>query len=129
MKLHVQVFTALACLVLVGCLGGDDSTEQIVPNEPATNCPNGEEQRSVSYDLGTDNPNGEPTPRGAIARFLDFERAPLNVESFERIAISKSGTQATFVLNDGEFELVRLFLERFDRGWLVVGYYYCKGEI
>jgi hypothetical protein len=128
MRLSLLLVTALTCTILVGCLGSDDSAEPTEQTASASRCPNGERLQSGGYELNP-NPDGEPTPQAAIARFLDQRKATLSVNSFRRVDEPASGTRATFVLGDEDFELVRLHLERFERGWLVVGWTYCTGAL
>lgn len=119
---------ALACVVLAGCLGSDESAERMDQNASASKCPNGEEPLSTVFDLGT-SPGGRPTARAAVARFLNQRNAILGVDSFERVGKPASASKATFVFIEGDFELARLYLERLDQGWLVVAYARCKGEL
>jgi len=126
---HVLLALAgTACFALGGCLGDDDDSPAD-PDGLAIECPNPDDARSAGYDLGT-NPDGYPSPRAAVARFLRLERSGLNADDFVRLDDSSSPTSAArFEYSDGSARLVQLSLRKLDRGWLVIAYDYCQGTL
>lgn len=119
-----------ACVVLASC--GEDQQPAQAGTEASSaplDCPGGEEDlRRTVRDLGG-NPQGEPTAVGALQRFLVEQESDLSAGDFERMQRgSGSGRKAYFIHSrDGFEQLPRVYVERLERGWLVIAYDYCHG--
>jgi hypothetical protein len=124
------LLAALACVGLGGCLGGEDESPRPTNGSADTpECPNGEEPLSAVYDLG-ENPKGAPSARDAVARFLGFRDSDLTADSFDRDGQGSSrADRASFTYSEGGSQLVRLYVERLERGWLVIAYEFCRGAL
>lgn len=123
-----MVFLAIVVSAgLPGCLGDSGEAGQ---SDPAAlpKCPDGEEMRTGTFDIGT-NPQVAPSKRKAIAKFLQQERSDLKAASFDRRSMPGGRRRASFGFERDSAELVRLYLERLDGGWLVMAYAYCEGEL
>jgi hypothetical protein len=117
MKTWSRLLAASTCLILIGCLGADDGSG---------GCPNGEEPRVTVFDLG-ENPRGAPSARAAVGRFLRDRGSDLTAGSFE--LVETDAHTANFTHNGGGTQLARLYVERLDRGWLVISYEACVGAL
>ena len=121
-----------ACVALVGCLGGDDQPAQ--PSAEATaalpECPGGDDDlRSAGFDLG-ENPQGFPTAREALARFLMERKSDLSANAFERSNPGGgSAREANFSYRRDGLELPNIYVERLKGGWLVISYTFCRGML
>lgn len=126
------VAIALAtCLALVGCLDGEDEPAQQAggANSDLPECPSGEDAVTAVYDLGA-NPNGVPTARGAMKRFLRKQKSSLSADAFERTDRgSGEARKAGFSYSRQGSELVQIYVERLERGWLVIAYAFCRGTL
>lgn len=87
----------------------------------------------------------EKTPRGPIttwgktrgfgkrrpwaqSRFsLDQRGSDLSTHDFESLDRANDDRKATFVYNDGEFDLARINVRQLEGGWLVDSYEFCQG--
>lgn len=125
MSQRVGLLAVFFALGLAGC-GGDDSADSD-PEVASPTCPNGEDRRATLFDL-VENPKGETTPAAAVEVFLRQEGGDANPQDFEPVD-EGGNAKATFSYSDGEFELARLYVEQFERGWIVVSYEYCQGAI
>jgi hypothetical protein len=120
-----------ACVALVGCLGGDDPPAQPSPEaRTALQCPGGDEDlRSAILDLG-ENPQGVSTARGALERFLLSRKSDLSADDLERTDTGSGVTRkANFSYSRDGFTLADIYVERLERGWLVISYNFCRGTL
>jgi hypothetical protein len=121
-----------ACVALVGCLGGDDQPAQpsAGANTALPECPGGEDDlRSASFDLG-ENPQGFPTAREALERFLMERSSDLGANSFERAKPGgEPAREANFSYRRDGLELPNVYVERLEGGWLVISYTFCRGTL
>ena len=121
-------------LFATGC-GGDTAPEATTTGLPdGLECPSGEDDLvGASFDLGAD-PRGFPSPRVALAHFLDREGFPngeggdLNPDEFTG-GDSTDREDAELAYSRDGHKLAHVFLRRLDRGWLVIGYEYCRGQL
>jgi hypothetical protein len=121
----------VASVGLIGCLGDDDQPAQPSAEAgTALDCPGGDDDlRSASFDLG-ENPQGVPSARGALERFLLSRTSDLSADAFERTdGGSGAPRKANFSYSRGESRLADIYVERLERGWLVISYDYCRGII
>ena len=127
---HRVFLVVLVALGFAGCGGGDEreDPEPGAASASTATCPNGEDRRTTVYDLGR-NPDGEATPGDAVEVFLRQKGGDATADAFEQLGASENEKHATFVYNDGDFELARLYVKQLERGWLVVSYEDCQGAI
>ena len=128
MSHRVGFLAVLFALAFAGC-GGNDSADSGPEVASATRtCPNGEDRRAALRDLDA-NFKGETTPADAVEVFLRQKGGDANSEDFEPVDGTQDERDATFAYSDGEFELARLYVKQFERGWIVISYEYCQGAI
>jgi hypothetical protein len=119
-----------ACVVFVGCLGGEDQAAQ--PSAEARTalpeCPGGDDDlRIASFDVG-ENPQGVPTAGGALERFLLERNSDLSADAFERTdRASAAVRKASFSYSRDGLKLANIYAGRVERGWLVISYSFCGG--
>jgi hypothetical protein len=122
----------VACVALVGCLGGEDQSAQpgTQVNAALPECPGGDDDlRSASFDLGA-NPQGFPTAREALERFLMQRKSDLTANDFERTNSGPDAArEANFTYRRNGLELPNIYVERLDSGWLVISYTFCRGML
>jgi hypothetical protein len=120
-----------ACVALVGCLGGDDQAAQpSAAASTALQCPGGDDDlRSAIFDLG-EHPQGVSTARGALERFLLSRKSDVSADDFERTDPGSGvARKANFSYSRDGFKLADIYVERLERGWLVISYDFCRGTL
>jgi hypothetical protein len=131
MRSSLVTVALAASVLLVGCLGGEGQPAQPTggANPDLPECPSGEDAVTGVFDLGA-NPKGVPTARGAVTRFLRGRKSDLSADAFERTDRASGGTRrAVFSYSREGSRLVRLYVERLERGWLVIAYAFCRGAL
>jgi len=129
MNQRVGLLVVFFALGLAGCGNGDSAdSDPEADSASITACPNEEDRRVAIYDLGP-NPDGENTPEAAVEVFLRRKGGDATLEDFSPVNATQNESKVNFVYSDGEFKLARLYVEQFERGWIVVSYEYCQGAI
>lgn len=127
MSHRVRFVVVVLALALAGCGGDDPSDFALDPASASTTCPNGEDSKRADYDVGENPRIREATAVGAVTVFLDQRGSDLSTHDFESLDRANDDRKATFVYNDGEFDLARINVRQLEGGWLVDSYEFCQG--